>query len=480
LGKQQVGFVVENGRIFTPETDYLASIAIDNGKIVAIGQASNMPNADRRIDARGKIILPGAIDAHVHVGQPWKGTGRPAYYAEDVQSATMAAAMAGTTTICDMPDSMPLVTKAPVLKRKAEFWSRRAYVDFALHGGFVPNSDFEALIPELWRAGATALKTFMCFSEDIWPAMHDGELFDALRVIREVNGLAILHAENDHMLTQNKKRLDRESRKDFKSHLEWRPPIVEYEADRRAMFLLHEAGARGLIVHTSVPEGVQDIARSRATGQPVYVETCPHYLYLTDKDVERRGPWVKCSPPLRDKARVCVLRRQFAAGLIDTVGSDHSPFERDEVERSESNMWNAEAGMPELDTGTPLLLNGVNDGWLSLNTVVRCASQNPARIYGLYPRKGVIRVGSDADIIIVDMKRKWRVKAEDLKTKCGWSPYSGHVLKGVPIMTLVRGVPVMEDREIVGREGHGRFLARAPNSQSGFDAGYASRSAITR
>jgi dihydroorotase (multifunctional complex type) len=410
------------------------------------------------------MLLPGAIDAHVHVGQPWEKTDRPVYYAEDVESATMAAAMAGTTTICDMPDSMPLVTKASVFNRKVQFWSKRAYVDFALHGGFVPNTDFKALIPPLWKAGPTALKTFMCFSEDIWPAMHDGELFDALQVIRDVNGFAILHAENDHMLTQNKKVLDKENRKDFKSHLEWRPPIVEYEADRRATFLLRETEARGLIVHTSVPEGVHDIAHARARGQPVYVETCQHYLYLTDKDVERKGPWLKCSPPLRDKGRVLALRRQLASGLIDTVGSDHSPFYTHDIERSMSNMWKAEAGMPELETGTPLLLNGASEGWISLNRVVSCASENPARIYGLYPRKGTIQVESDADIVIVDMKRKWRVKDDDLRMKCGWSPYSGTTLRGIPIMTLVRGTPVMEDREIVGHEGHGQFQARNPLS----------------
>ncbi len=461
LKNQTVDVVLENGRIYNSETDFVASIAVDRGVIVAIGQASNMPKADRRINARGKIIIPGAIDAHVHVGQPWEETDKSVYYAEDVESATMAAAMAGTTTICDMPDSMPLVTKASVFKRKVDYWNDRAYVDFGLHGGFVPNTDFSALIPDLWKTGATALKTFMCFSEDIWPAMHDGELFEALKVIRDVNGFALLHAENDHMLTQNKKKLDKEGRKDFKSHLEWRPPIVEYEADRRALFLLREAGARGLIVHTSVPEGVNDIAHARESGQAVYVETCHHYLYLTDKDVERRGPWVKCSPPLRDKGRVLKLRKQLASGVIDTVGSDHSPFCKVDVKKSESNMWKAEAGMPTLETGTPLLLNGASEGWISLNRIVACACEMPAKVYGLYPKKGTILVGADANLVMVDMHRRWKVKDEKLKMKSGWSPYNGRVLKGTPILTMVRGEPVMEDREIVGKAGYGQFQARS-------------------
>jgi D-hydantoinase len=456
-----VDIVIENGTIYSPDREYVGSVAIDNGKIVAIGQAANMPKAERTINARGKVILPGAIDAHVHVGQPWEDSDRPTYYAEDVESATMAAAMGGTTTICDMPDSMPLVTSASVLKRKVNFWSGRAYVDFAFHGGFIPNTRFDELIPDLWRSGVTALKTFMCFSEDIWPAMLDGELFDALQVIHGVNGFAILHAENDHMLTQNKKKLDLQHRKDFKSHLEWRPPIVEYEADRRAIFLLRETGTRGLIVHTSVPEGVQEVQTARMRGQEIFVETCQHYLYLTDRDVQRRGPWMKCSPPLRDKQRLLALRCKLANGLIDTVGSDHSPFKKDDVKRSEHNMWTAEAGMPEIETGMPLMINGASEGWISLNRIVACTSENPARIYGLYPRKGTISLGADGDIIIVDMKRKWKVKDSELKMKSGWSPYNGKTLRGTPILTVVRGNVVMEQRGITGENDLGKFQPRS-------------------
>jgi allantoinase len=461
MTQQVVDVVIENGRIFSGSNDFVASIAINEEKIVAIGQAAKMPKADLSVNARGKFVVPGAIDAHVHVGQPWEETDRPVYYAEDVPSATMAAAMAGTTTICDMPDSMPLVTSASVFKRKVKFWSERAYVDFGFHGGFVPNTNYRQLIPPLWKMGATALKTFMCFSEDIWPAMLDGELYDALQVIHDIDGFAILHAENDQMLTQNRRKLEKLSRKDFRSHLEWRPPIVEHEADRRAVFLLQSAGTRGLIVHTSVPEGVMEIVEARSRGQNVLVETCEHYLYLTDKDVEKRGPWVKCSPPLRDKARVLKLRKQLACGLIDTIGSDHSPFEAEAVKKSAKDMWTAEAGMPELETGFPLMLNGVNQGWISLNRVVACMSENPARAYGLYPRKGVLQIGSDADIVIVDMKKTWCVRNDELKMKCGWSPYDGMTLRGMPIMTIVRGNPVMQNRQIVGKAGLGSFLPRS-------------------
>jgi dihydroorotase-like cyclic amidohydrolase len=266
------------------------------------------------------------------------------------------------------------------------------------------------------------------------------------------------------MLTHNKKKLDAEHRKDFRSHLEWRPPIVEYEADRRAVFLLRETETRGLIVHTSIPEGVREINMARSGGQDVHVETCQHYLYLTDRDVEQRGPWMKCSPPLRDKERIIELRRQLATGLVDTVGSDHSPFTKEDVKRSESDMWSAEAGMPELETGMPLMLNGASEGWITLNRITACTSEAVAKIYGLYPRKGAISVGSDADIIVVDMNAKWTVRDSELKMKSGWSPYNGKTLKGIPIVTIARGKVVVENRNFVGDRGLGRFIARAHDS----------------
>lgn len=465
MTKQTVDIVVRNGRIFTPTSDYLASIAVNDGKIAAIGNASSMPNADRIIDAEGLAVIPGGIDAHVHIGQPWEETNRPVYYEEDVQSATKAAAVSGITTICDMPDSMPLVTSAAVFRRKMQYWSERAYVDFGLHGGFVPGMDFRSLIPDLWKAGPAALKTFTCFSEEIWPAMRDGELLEALNVIHEVKGLAMIHAENDDMLTQNKKHLDEAGRTDFKSHLDWRPPIVEYEADRRVIFLLRETRARGMLVHTSMPEGVEEVIKARQSGQEVYVETAPHYLYLEDSDVEKRGPWVKCSPPLRDKARVLRMRRLLAEGHIDTVGSDHSPFSKEEVDAAMDNMWKAEAGMPALETMLPLLINGVNEGWISLNRVVACLCENPARIYGLYPNKGVILVGSDADIAIIDMKKKRRIRNEDLEMKCKWTPYENFTLQGTTIATIVRGKIVVENSEVVGNEGDGVFAPRMRDTQ---------------
>lgn len=454
--------VIKNGRIFTSRYDFVASFAIDNGRITALGSDARMPNADLVIDASDKIVIPGGIDAHVHVGQPWNDSSRPVYYAEDIDHASMAAAMAGITTICDMPDSMPLVTNSMAFKQKVDYWKTNgAYVDYAFHGGFIPGSDFRALIPDLWKCGVTALKTFMCFSEDIWPAIQDGELLEALKVIHEVNGFAILHAENDDMLTYNKKKLDSASRCDYRSHLDWRPPIVEHEADRRATFMLGQAGASGLIVHTSLPEGVAEIQMAKAKGQEIFVETTPHYLYLTDNDVVRRGPWAKCSPPLRNKERVAEMRTLLAQGLVDTVGSDHSPFAKEDVEKvaGENNMWKAEAGIPGLETGLPLLINGCADGWLSIYKLVGCASENIARIYGLH-RKGRIEPGYDGDVVIIDMKREWVIRNQDLKMKCGWSPFDGMRLTGMPITTISHGTVVMKDRQIVGPKS-GRFVPRS-------------------
>jgi dihydroorotase-like cyclic amidohydrolase len=175
--------------------------------------------------------------------------------------------------------------------------------------------------------------------------------------------------------------------------------------------------------------------------------------------MEKRGPWVKYSPPLRDKDRVLKIRRLLAQGHVDTVGSDHSPFRKEQVEAGINNIWKAEAGMPGIETILPLLINGVSEGWVSLNRIVACLCENPSRIYGFYPRKGVLQVGSDGDIVTIDMKKR-RIRDEDLKMKCKWSPFSNLTLRGTPTMTIIRGETIVENMQVIGKEGHDTFVPR--------------------
>jgi D-hydantoinase len=456
-----------NGRFYFEREifDQGVGIAINDGKIVAIGKESNLPDADRIIDAKGCFVLPGPIDAHVHMGDPWEAPDKAlAMKREDFASGTMAAAAGGITTIIEMPDSMPLVVNPEVFREKVFYCSKKAYIDFGLHGGFTPGMDYAKDIPSLWKEGVAGLKTFMCYSIDEWPAIKDGELLEALNIISNINALAMVHAENDDILSHNKKRLLEKNRRDYSAHVEWRPPIAEVEAGKRVIFYLKSTGARGIIVHTSVPETVEEINRSDASARGAHdkitVETCPHYLYLTDEDVKSKGPWLKCAPPLREKWRVSQLRKMLANGLIDTVGSDHAPYTREEKSQGVSDIWKAYNGIPGVEHMYPLLLNAVNEGWLSLQRLVKVTSENVARIYGIYPKKGKIQVGSDGDFVIVDINRRVKLSDESTKMKVGWTPYNGFEVKGYPIMTVVRGEVIMENGAVVGKPGYGKFVRR--------------------
>ena len=201
------------------------------------------------------------------------------------------------------------------------------------------------------------------------------------------------------------KKMKELGRKDYAAYLEVRPRIAEVESGRRIIKYLEETGCRGLIVHTSLPETVYEARKARIKGVDVYIETCPQYLYLTDEDVKQKGPWVKFAPPARPKETVDEMRRLIGSGWIDTVATDHAPFTKQEKMIGTTDMLDAPNGIPGLETFMPLLLNGVNEGWLTLQRIAEVSSENPALIFGLYPRKGMLQPGSDADLIFVELKK---------------------------------------------------------------------------
>jgi len=247
-------------------------------------------------------------------------------------------------------------------------------------------------------------------------------------------------------------------RKDYPAYLEERPRIVE--AGRRVIQYLEETGCRGLIVHTSIPDTVYRAAEARTRGVKVSIETCPQYLYLTHEDVREKGPWVKFAPPARSKDTVMKIRALLNRGWIDTVATDHAPFSKEEKEIGYDDILDAPNGIPGLEPFLPLLLNGVNEEWLTLERLAEVTSENPARVFGLYPKKGAIRVGSDADLVIVDLDKETTIRNEDQITQCGWTPYDGYEVKGAPTMSVLRGRVVMEDGEVVGEKGYGEYVRR--------------------
>ncbi len=449
-----VDFVIKNGKIATPHGIFEAGVAIDNGKILLIAKNAHLPHATHVLDARGKILLPGVIDGHVHCEDP----GFPRR--EDFETATRAAAGGGVTTVIDHPLTIPVPATVKLLTQKRTLLEPKALVDFGLHGALLPSNirDLECI----WNWGVPAVKAFFCSSEPSYPAMDEGGLFVALEKLAQLNGLCLVHAENDSMLKFNLERLQQAGRKDWQAHAESRPPLVELLAIKTFLSLLEHTGATGLLVHTSIPEGIEEATRAKSKGVRVFIESCPHYFYMTTEDLTKKGPWVKLAPPLRDKERVVKLWEQLAKGWIDVLASDHAPYEPHEKARSfdEGDIWAAPSGIPGTETMLPLLLMGVNRGYLSLKRLIEVLSTNPAKLYRFYPQKGIIQPGADADLVLIDMKREWTITSEILHSKAGWTPYEGWRVRGVPYLTMVRGEVLMEEFEVVGRPGYGKFLPR--------------------
>lgn len=444
-----VDLVVKNAKMVSPRGIVEAGVAVKDGVVVAVSRDIYLPNADNVIDAKGNYVLPGLLDGHSHTFLP----------PETPATGTRAAAKGGVTTMLEMPGTQMGCFNQDQYQEKLRIMKDAAYVDFCVHAGCASGYP-EGTLTEIWGAGATGAKFFISSAGPKWPQTFDGEVIERFKELSKCGGLALIHAENDSILKDNEKRLKDAGRRDFSTHLECRPRVAEVEAGKRMIDYLKLTGCRGMIVHTGVPETVWYSAQAKTEGAETYVETCPQYLYLTEDDVKERGPWLKFAPPPRTKADVAEIRRLLNLGWIDTVATDHAPYGKDLKEAGLEDMWMAPNGIPGLETYLPLLLNGVNQGWLSLERLAAAASETPARIYGIYPRKGTLQPGSDADMVIIDLKEKRTIRDEDQTTACGWTPYHGLRVKGWPTTSIIRGRIVMEDDQILAEKGSGTFIPR--------------------
>lgn len=442
-----VDLVVKNAKLVTPRGIIEGAIIINDGLIVGITKDPHLSQADRVIDAKGKPVLPGPIDGHCHNTSP----------PDTPETSSKAGARGGFTTLLDMPPEPTFTGEAYSLKKKS--FEGNCYIDYTLHGAAASGYPAGSLADQLAQ-GATGIKFFVSNAGPGWPQTYDGDIINGFKEIAGVNGLALIHAENDQMIRDNFKRLKEEGRKDFPAYLEERPPIAEEECGRRIIQYLEETGCKGLIVHTSIPETVYRAAEARIRGVKVNTETCPQYLYLTTDDIKEKGPWVKFAPPARKKETVLRIRELLRKGWIDTVATDHSPHSKADKIAGLDDILDAPNGIPGLEPFLSLMLNGVNEGWMSLERLAAVTSENPAKIFGLYPKKGALQVGSDADLVIVDLDREVTIRNEDQITACGWTPYDGFKVKGAPVLSVVRGRVIMEDGVVVGEKGYGEYNPR--------------------
>lgn len=453
-----VDLLIRGAQIATECGTFAASIAIDDGVIVSVGDDGVMPSANHVIDASGKFVLPGAIDGHMHVCEDLS------VLAEPYETGTQAAAAGGVTTLLLMPWDTPTLETVEILERRKSYATGRSYVDFGFHAGItaLDIEDVERNVPALWDAGVTGFKILMVTDDPHFPQLDDGQMVDALRAIASVRGLAVVHAENAAILKRNRERLLAAGRKDPLAYEEYRSALSENEAVRRLLYLAEQVGARVVVAHMSTADGVTRTKEARERGAQTYAEVCPRNLYLSTDDLAQRGSWVKTGPPVRSPSEVAALWRLMGDDSVSVISSDHAAWTKEDRRAGEHDIWVAYDGIPQVQEILPLLLDSVSSGHLSLNDVVRLTSYNPSHIYGLRPRKGLIRPGYDADLVIVDMEQEVTINEQWVKTAVGYSAYEGRTLHGVPTMTLVRGEIVMQDGEIVGSPSHGRFLVR-PN-----------------
>jgi D-hydantoinase len=453
--------LIKNGIIVNSKSDFRGSILIKDGKVAAILNENEATNADDVIDAKGRYIIPGGVDGHTHMMDPGY-TER-----EDFTTGTMAAAYGGITTVIDHHRTKPAVYSVKELKEKIDYLNNKAVVDFGLKGGGSPDNvkDLKAM----WEAGVTGFKLFTCNLHGV-KAMYSGYLYEAFKEIASMNGTALIHCENDSILTYNEKYLKENGRTDYLSQAEWRSELAEILAVETVIEIAKETGARVVIAHVSQPLLLEKIKEARDEGYEIYAETGPHYLYLTLDDLEKKGPWVKFTPPMRNRNQDDIDRMWdlLNKGYVTTIGSDHCPYPKADKKPGELNIWDAPNGIPGIETSMRLMLNAVNKGKTTLNKVVEIMSENPAKLYGLYPRKGVIQVGADADIVILDMAKTEVISNDSIVSKCGWTPFDGMEIKGVPATVMVRGNIVVQEGKIIGKPGYGKFISRQAKRYSLF------------
>ena len=434
---------------------FLGGNIIKNGTILVEGESISCisDTADRfrvktHIHAHDKWVLPGAIDSHVH---------SLSYPGEGLANSTRSACAGGVTTIIDMPVEPPAGIAHPeALKKKIAMVERESYVDVALLGS-VKNDTLDH-IPGLKLEGACGYKLSLFDTDpNRFPRINDGNLLDAFSIIRETGLTAGVHAENDEIIKGLIARYMNEGRTFPRAHCETRPEVSETESVLRGLEIARAAGVRFHLYHISCSRSVDLVRYYREEGCPVTLETCPHYLVFSEEDMDRLGPKLRINPPMRKKTEPDQLWQRLKKGEIDCVSSDHAPWPLDQKNRP--SIFENSCGAPGVETLLPVLFSeGVAKKRISMPLLSRVLMENPASIFGLYPRKGILAPDSDADIIVLDPEKTWTINAEDMHTKAGWTPYEGMEITGKVEMTIVRGKVVFHEGEVTGEKGYGQFI----------------------
>jgi dihydropyrimidinase len=454
--------LIKGGTVVTAVDTYQADVAIVDGKIAAIFGDGAAPNLqfDVTIDANGKYVLPGGIDAHTHMDMPFGGTNS----SDDFQTGTLAAAHGGTTTIVDFA----IQAKGEALRKGLDTWHAKAEgvaaCDYAFHMIMTDVNDGTVEeMGQLVKEGITSFKMFMAYPGVLM--VDDGQIFRGMQRAGEIGALICMHAENgiplDVLIAQALKK----GHTAPKYHSITRPQIAEAEGTHRAICLAEMAGAPVYMVHLSAERALKQVVEARDRGLPVYAETCPQYLFLSDENLAEpgfEGAKYVCTPPLRPKAMQEDMWRGLRTHDLQVVSTDHCPFcMKGQKELGKDSFAKIPNGMPGVETRMYLMWDGgVRAGRISMNRFVDITSTAPAKLFGLYPHKGTIAVGADADLLVWDGEKRHVLSDKTLHMRVDYTPYEGREVVGAPTHVLSHGKVIVENGKYVGKQGDGRFVKR--------------------
>ncbi|MGE8102214.1 dihydropyrimidinase [Allorhizobium sp. NPDC080224] len=460
--------VIRNGTVVTASDTFVSDVGIKNGRIVSL--AADLTDADEVIDATGLFVLPGGIDSHVHLDQP---SGEGIVMADDFDSGTRSAAIGGNSSVlafCMQEKGQSLREALKIYHGKAE---GKCHIDVSFHL-VVTDPTAEVLgqeLPALIEDGYTSLKVFMTY-EGL--RLRDDEILATLDTAKRTGALVMVHCENEDAIRYLIGRHEEEGKYAPKYHATTRPVAAEREATHRALSLAEIVDVPIVIVHVSNREAMEEIRRARQRGQKIAGETCPQYLMLTADDLDLEGldgAKFVCSPPPRDKPSQDACWEGIEQGVFDLFSSDHCPFRFDDPEgklneKGKRHFRWIPNGIPGVATRLPILFSeGVMKGRIDINRFVAVTSTNHAKLYGMYPQKGTIAIGSDADIALWDPRKQLSLTNEMLQHGADYTPYEGLAVTGWPVRLLVRGKTVMDQGSIVRAE-EGRYLSRKRSALS--------------
>lgn len=450
--------IIKNGTIVTADSTYKGDIGVKDGKIQVVGQKLNP--ADYKgvevVDAKGKLVMPGAIDGHTHLEMPFGGT----ISADDYESGTRAAACGGTTTVFDFVLQDFGENLVDSVKRRDALCAPKACVDYAYHaavkdlsGGLIDSME------ESVKFGVSSFKVFMVYDFGV----SDGVFYQVLRKAKEIGALIGVHAENKEIINTLTAELKAQGKLSAWHHYESRPEFVEGEADIRAIQWAKSLRAPLYIVHLANAQGMEAVTKARDEGYPIFAETCPQYLNFTNEVYKREdGRNFVCSPPMKGKESQDALWEGIKRGDVSVIATDHCPFQSYEKDWGKDDFTKIPNGCAGIENMFPYMLSEANKGRVSFNKVVEICCTNPAKLFGCAPQKGMLVPGADADIVIYDPKKEFTVSVGNMHSNYDHTIWEGAKLKGYPVATYSRGNLVYKDGEFLGKAGQGKFVKCKP------------------